>query len=166
MTNSKPDSIQNKNIPVSLDTLPPYQPRRFVPAGLDLTNRDAAAALYRQLADRPLDNSDQLQQWLADRSELEAAVAQCQNILYIRMTCQTDDPQRAAAYRAFIDTVVPAVKPLSDKLDRKWLETSERLHYHPARYAVYTRSVSSDVQLMPMCLCKQRMPCSVSSIRP
>jgi len=147
VNNQKADSSASKNNDISLETLPPYQPRRFVPAGLELTNRDSVAALYRQLADRPIDNTDQLEQWLADRSELEAAVAQCQSILYIRMTCQTDDPQRAAAYRTFMDTVVPAVKPLSDKLDRKWLLLTEQLQYQPPRYAVYSRTVRSDVQL-------------------
>ncbi len=141
-----PETLSQDNS-LNFDTLAPYQPRRFVPARADLTNRDVVTALYQRLCSREVNDAEQLEQWLLDRSELESALAQYRSILYIRMTCRTDDPQRAGAYRQFIETVVPAVEPLSDHLDRKWLEASERLDYHPPRYAVYSRAVRSDVDL-------------------
>ena len=64
-----------------------------------------------------------------DRSELESAFAEASSILYIRMTCQTDDADRAAAYKAFIETVTPAAMPLNDQLDRKITQAADELNF-------------------------------------
>lgn len=126
--------------------LPAYQPRRFVPAEADLADAPTVTGLYRTLLERPIESAEDLEAWLADRSELEAVLDQVGSVLYIRMTCQTDDPARAEAYRAFVQTVPPAVKPLADQADRKYLAARERFGgdgYH----AVYDRAVRTDVEL-------------------
>ena len=63
------------------------------------------------------------------------------------MTCQTDDEERAEAYRSFIQTVQPAVQPMSDKLDRKYLEAREKFPLDEARYAVHDREIRARVEL-------------------
>ncbi len=135
------------NIQLDFSSLVPYQPRRFVPADVDLTNREQVELLWRQLLDRPIQSSDELEIWVLDRSELEAAVAQQQSVLYIRMTCQTDDPQRTQAYTDFVKTIEPVIKCLSDELDRKMIHTADALSFNPSRYAMYFRRTRSDMEL-------------------
>lgn len=127
--------------------LPPYQPRQFVPAGADLGNVDVVTALYRDLDGREIASVDDLECFLLDRSELEAVMRQHESILYIRMTCQTDDPAKAEAYKRCIETIQPAVKPLADRLDRKYLEARARFPLDPKRYEVYDRGTKADVEL-------------------
>jgi oligoendopeptidase F len=63
------------------------------------------------------------------------------------MTCHTDDAGAAGAYKAFIEQVVPAVKPYADGLDRKCLEANRRYPLDAERYGVYLRAIETDVSL-------------------
>ena len=124
-----------------------YSPRRFVPEGADLTRAETVAELYRTLLDQPIGSQEQFDNWMLDLSELSAALEQVGSILYVRMTCQTDDKERAEAYRHFMETVVPAVRPLEDKVTRKYLEQRERFAAEPKRYEVLDRNSRADVQV-------------------
>ncbi|MBI3314884.1 MAG: M3 family oligoendopeptidase [Candidatus Omnitrophica bacterium] len=124
-----------------------YQKRRFVTDSADLTDKDIVVGFYRQLDKRPVNSARALEQWLLDRSELDAAVSQAGSILYIRMTCHTDDKAMAGAYTKFIQTVSPAVKPIHDRLNRKYLELCVRFPLDVQRYEVHDRAVKTDVEL-------------------
>jgi len=127
--------------------LAPYQKREFVPDAIDLCNVDNVVSLYQKLYDRDIDSADDLKAFLADRSELDAALGQCESVLYIRMTCQTDDQDRAEAYKKFVETVISAVKSLADKLDRKYVDAAKSFGLDKKRYEVYDRNVRADVEL-------------------
>jgi len=127
--------------------LKPRQPRTFLPEQIDLTNKDNVTERLQELLDRPIDSVDDFERFILDRSEVEAALAQQQSILYIRMTCHTDDPDMAGAYQAFIENVVPAIKPYADRLDRKCLEADKRFPLDRARYGVYLKAIETDVSL-------------------
>jgi oligoendopeptidase F len=132
---------------LNINTLPFYQNRRFVPENADFSQTQVAVELFEQLANRPLEIPDALQQWLLDRSELEAAFDQHRAILYIQMTCQTDNPDYANAYQAFIENVVPAVKPITDQLNRRMIEAVDTLGFNDPHYDVYFQAVRSDIEL-------------------
>ena len=132
---------------LDFNTLPPYQPRQFVSDNADLSQKEVVADLHEKLSDRVIQSHDELEQWLLDRSELEAAIAQYEGILYIRMTCQTDNDARANAYKDFIETIVPVIKPWTDKLDRKFVLDAETYQLDPKRYKVYTQAIRTDIEL-------------------
>jgi oligoendopeptidase F len=131
----------------ALARLAPYQPRQFLPESVDLTQEEVVTNFYQQLLDRSLQTPDALEKLMLDRSELEAAIAEVESILYVRMTCQTDDADRAAAYKAFIETVTPAVKPLSDQLDRKMIQAVDELNFEDSYYDLYFRKIRSDIEI-------------------
>ncbi len=139
--------------PTTLDfsSLEAFQPRRFVPQDANLTDKNVVVGLMQRLLDRPIDSAEQLDAWLMDRSELSAAVDQTGSVLYIRMTCQTDDEPRAKAYKNFISNVLPALAPLSDTLDRKYTTARQMLGLPPGmeqdRYSVYERAIKADIEL-------------------
>ena len=140
---------KNEHQPTVLDfdTLPPYQPRSFVSKDADLTQKESVTDLYEQLLERSVQSVDELEELINDRSELEAAVSQIHSILYIRMTCQTDDSERANVYKNFIETVIPATKPLADQLDRKIIEAVDARGPALPRYDLYFRKLRSDIEL-------------------
>ena len=131
----------------SFDRLPAFQPRRFVPQDADLTRADQITALYDKLLARTVSSKNELAEWLLDRSELEAAVDQAGDIIYIKMTCQTDNKEYADAYKAFIEDVAPAVKPLDDRLNQKYLELREQFPPDPIRFKVYDRELIIEREL-------------------
>ncbi len=124
-----------------------YQKRRFLSADAQLTELETVRLLYRRLFEQSISSVQELEQWILDRSELDAALSQQGSVLYIRMTCQTDDAQRAHAYTNFISTIVPAVKPLQDDLSRKFLDELRRFPLPQERYRIYVRKIKSDVDL-------------------
>lgn len=131
----------------ALGDIPRYQRRSFVPEDADLTNVGIVTGFYEKLFMRPIRSSKELEGFVLDRSELEAAVSQQGSILYIHMTCQTDDPQKASAYKAFIETVIPAIKSLEDRLNHKFLKDLEIHGLDEKRYQVYIRDMKCNVEL-------------------
>jgi oligoendopeptidase F len=139
----------NKNTGDSLDfsKLTPYRPRSFVPQSIDLTDAAQVVCLYEKLLAENITSATGLEQFLLYRSELNAAVSQQQAILTILMTCRTLDKIRAENYKHFVETVVPAIKPLDDKLDKKFLEAAQKYPLDKKRYEVLIRNTRADVEL-------------------
>ena len=91
----------------------------FVPADLDAAQWANLEPLYQALFDRELKCAGCLEQLLLDRSELDAAANEAHALLYIGMTCHTDDEDKKAAYLAFVENVVPHLKQIGFELDKK-----------------------------------------------
>lgn len=128
-------------------SLEPFKPRQFVPADANLTQKETIAALYQGLLERTIAAPEQMEQLIGDRSELEAAIAQQRSILYIQMTCRTDDPDRAKAYQEFVEAVEPVMKSQADRLDRKMIQAVDSLPFPKTRYDVYFRKMRSDMEI-------------------
>ncbi len=131
----------------ALSALEPKEPFRFVPAEADLGSREQVVGLYERLLALTVDCESELEEFVLLRSELEAAVHQRCSILYIRMTCQTDDPSRAQAYRHFIEDVQPVVGEMTNRLDKKYLDLRKRFSSGGRRYEVYVRNHRTDAEL-------------------
>src|SRR5215217_7031835 len=115
-------------------------PRRWLPAETDLTTWEAIEPWYRQLLDRPIGSPSELEAWLFDVGELNAAVGQEGVRRYIAMTCQTDDPEREAAHLAFVRDIEPRLKPIQNELRSKYLNSPDRKGLDAERYKVFDRS--------------------------
>jgi oligoendopeptidase F len=139
---------------MDLAKLPVYQKRTFVPGNADLTDLATVAGLYEKLEAEEITSAGEFEHWLLERSELEAAVSQAGSILYIRMTCQTDDPAFAGAYTRFVETILPAIKPVNDRLNHKYLRAREAYPLDADRYQVYDRAVRTDIELF----CEKNVP--------
>ncbi len=139
--------MANAGVYADFKALQPFQPRQFVPDRAELTDKETVALLFGQLLNRPVRSSTDMEQLIRDRSEMEAAIAQTRSILYIQMTCQTDDPEKAKAYQNFIESVSPTIRSLSDQLDRKMIETVDALPFAEPAYDVYFRKMRSDIEI-------------------
>ena len=128
--------------------LPPFQPRRFLPAEIDLNDTAALGAVMQALEGRldQVGTVEQLQAWLDDHDEVNAAVSESASRAYIALTCQTDDPERERAYLHIIETVEPFLKPFQFALLQK-LAAHPRFRELPPHYKVFRRSVENRVRL-------------------
>lgn len=125
-----------------------YRPRRFIPQTIDLTDTAQLAPLFEALKEK-LDaarTAEQLEVWLDDYSEVCAALSESSAITYIRMTCQTDDPEREKAYMKIVEVVDPWLKPRQFEL-MQLLSTHPLLPKLPTYYNVFRRSVTTRVKL-------------------
>lgn len=119
----------------------------FVPASLDASVWEAIEPLLDALQSRPVHSVAELEQWLLDRSDLEASCGEARADLYIRMSCNTDDAAANEAYTRFIETVPPRLKPRSFELDRRLVALAEQFPLPQERYAVLLRSRRNAVDL-------------------
>ncbi len=118
----------------------------FIPSTLDATRWDSIKPLVDALLARPVNSKADLEKWLLDRSELEAACAEAKADIYITMTCDTDDKQAQAAYSAYIENVSPKLSPAFFALDQRFVELSAKFPLD-ARYNVLARAVKADVDI-------------------
>lgn len=132
---------------VDISRLPAPHKRQYIPDQTDFSDPDQVKSLYAALLARPLNTADDLDAFLLHRSELEAAVRQHSSILYVQMTCQTDDPDRADAYRRFIEHVQPLLEDFSHRLNTAYLAARDCIGPAPAHLAVYERNLRADVAI-------------------
>lgn len=129
--------------------LPVHSPRCFVPANADLGDWSQLTPLFDQLEARaPRCNTRaDLEQWLLDWSELNAALDEEGSRRYIAMTCHTDNTEAEKAYLYFIENIEPQLKPRQFKLERIYLEHLLRSQLPKPRYEVFDRNTKVHVEL-------------------
>ncbi len=135
---------------IELHRLPQDHPRRFLPKELDLGRWEVLEPLFSELEERRLDSPATLERWLSDWSELEAALDEEGTIRYIRMTCQTDDPERERAYLQFIEEIEPKAKPRFQRLRERYVQSPARgalAGTTASFYYVLDRSIANRVAL-------------------
>ncbi len=120
--------------------VPDSFPRQWLPAEAELTTWEQIEPWYRRLLDQPIASSDELEQWLFAVGELNAAVGQVGTKRYVAMTCQTDDPEREAAYLEFVRDIEPRLKPLHNEIRTKYLDSPYRSALPSDRYHVFDRA--------------------------
>jgi len=123
----------------STDYVPVAYPRRWMPEDITLKTWEEIEPWYRGLLDRPVESPEELENWLYDVGELNAAVGQEGVERYIAMTCQTDDPEREAAHLAFVREIEPNLKPLQNAIRAKYLDSPYRAGLPQDRYRVFDR---------------------------
>ena len=122
-------------------------PRRFVPADFDPSDVGQIEPLYRTLLDRPVESTDQLQAWLTDYSELEAAVSEYGSRRYIDKSCHTDDAEIGRRYLQFVERVVPVVEPLAERMQRKLLASPAAASLDGRRFGQMVREWRAEADL-------------------
>jgi oligoendopeptidase F len=125
-----------------------FAPRQFLPETIDLTDTAQLAPVFDKLGtllDQAASVAD-LEKWLAQHSEVSAALAESSSLAYIHMTCQTDDEAKEKAYMHIVEVVDPWLKPRQFALMQK-LAQSPLFQQLPAFYEVFRRSVETQVKI-------------------
>ncbi|HZV36559.1 MAG TPA: M3 family oligoendopeptidase [Verrucomicrobiae bacterium] len=132
------------------ENLPAYKPRNFVPTNVDWGDWNQIAPLYDKLEARAAQckTVPELEQWLLDWSELNAALDQDQSERYIAMTCHTDNADAEKAYLHAVEHIQPKLKPREFKLAQIYIEHPLRNRLSKSiRYEVFDRNTALQVEL-------------------
>jgi oligoendopeptidase F len=122
-------------------------PRRFVPQTFDPADFSQIEPLYRQLLSRKLDSRDALESFLADASELTAAVEEYGNRKYIAKSCHTEDREIEKAYLHYVENVEPKIKPLMFELQKAFLASPAVSQLTGQRYEMLLRRWRADQEV-------------------
>jgi oligoendopeptidase F len=131
------------------DDLPAWKPRRFVPEEIDLGDWNHIRPLYDRLEARAPEckSPAELERWVLDWSELNAALDQDGAKRYIAMTCHTDNAEAEKAYLHFVEQIQPQIKPREFKLAQIFIAHPLRSQLPKRRYEVFDRDTNLQVEL-------------------
>jgi oligoendopeptidase F len=129
--------------------LPAAKPRKFVPQNADLGDWPQIAPLFDKLERRAPDlkTSGDLETWLLDWCELNAALDEEGSRRYIAMTCHTDNDGVEKAYLHFVENVEPQLKPKQFELEKIYAAHPLREQLPQERFMVFDRDVKNHVEL-------------------
>jgi oligoendopeptidase F len=129
--------------------LPPHKPRTFVPQKIDLGDWPQIAPLFGRLENRApqIKTAAELEKWLLDWSELNAALDEESSRRYIAMTCHTDNADAEKAYLHFVEHVEPQLKPRQFALEQIYVAHPLREKLSRDRFFIFNRDVKNHVEL-------------------
>ena len=129
--------------------LPAAKPRTFVPESIDLGDWPQIAPLFDQLETHAAQakSAAELERWLLDWSELNAALDEEASRRYIAMTCHTDNADAEKAYLHFVEKVEPQLKPRQFALEKIYVAHPLREQLSKHRFEVFDRDVKNHVEL-------------------
>ncbi len=122
-------------------------PRHYLPADFRLSTWEALEPFFKELRERPLPSAAALERWMADLSELEAAISEDACWRQIRMTCDTTDKALEEAFTYFCMEIQPRIQPEADALNRKLVECPFVAELDQDKYFTYLRSVRKAIDL-------------------
>ncbi|MDR3678842.1 MAG: M3 family oligoendopeptidase [Flavipsychrobacter sp.] len=121
--------------------------RTFLPEDFKVTTWDALQPYFEQLQNRTINNKKELEEWLADISELEAVISEDAAWRQINMTCYTENKEYEDAFTYFCMEIEPHMKPYGFELNKKLQESPYAKELDTAQYFPYLRSVGTAIQL-------------------
>ncbi len=121
--------------------------RRFLPEDIDLADWQKIEPFYQALLERKPKSASELEEWLLDLSELEAALSEEGSRRYIAMTCATDDEDIKKEFLHFVEHIEPRMKTWGNKLEKKFIQNPHLNELDQKRYEVLIRDTKNHLEI-------------------
>ena len=121
--------------------------RQFLPADFVLKDWSSIEPFFKELSDRNFETADELEQWLKDVNEVEAAVSEDACWRQIKMTCDTENIELEQAFTFFMMEIQPKIQPYADKLNRKLIASPLTAGLDQKKFFTYLRNVKKNIDL-------------------
>jgi len=122
------------------------KPRTYIPQELSITWENLEP-LFTELQNREINGIAELEQWLKDRSELEAALEEDFAWRYIKMSCDTANEELVKNFQYFATEIEPKISPLANELNKKFVESPFMDDLDKEKYFVYSRAIKKALEL-------------------
>ncbi|NVM62016.1 oligoendopeptidase F [Mucilaginibacter sp. SG538B] len=120
--------------------------RTYIPASLDI-KWETLEPFYKELLDRPIHSVEELEKWLRDKSDLEAALEEDFAWRYIRMTCDTTSEDLLQKFQYFATEIEPKIAPYSNELNKKLVASAFVDKLDGKKYFIFLRAVKKALEL-------------------
>jgi oligoendopeptidase F len=120
--------------------------RKYIPAKLDIT-WEILEPFYKELLERPINSVEELEKWLHDRSELEAALEEDSAWRYIRMTCDTTSEELLQSFQYFATEISPKIAPYDNGLNKKLVASEYIDQLDAEKYFIFLRAIKKSLEL-------------------
>ena len=121
--------------------------RTFIPESFSITDWESLEPYFKLLMERDIATKEQLEQWLKDQSELEAAINEDSCWRQIKMTCDTQNKELEESFNYFCLQIQPNIQPYADALNKKLLASPALNELDTEKYHTYLRNVKKSIEL-------------------
>ncbi len=125
----------------------PEFPRSYVPKSIDLGVWPSIEPLFLELEKRDLSTTAALEQWIADWGELGDVLSEEYSRRHIAHSRFTDDKRLEAAYKYYVENIIPQLKIHNKNLEDRFLASPARKKLPRARYKIYERNLAASADL-------------------
>lgn len=126
----------------------PVRPtRHFLPQTLSIDSWSKVESFFVDLKERSISSGKELEQWLFDRSELDAVLGEDMAWRYIKMTCDTANQALLDSFNFFVNEIEPFVAPFNNQLNIKLFESPYLKELDQEKYRIYLRGIKKALAL-------------------
>ncbi len=115
--------------------------------GLDAKQWDELQPIYQEFLDREIVSADALESWLLELGQFDAYVGETGSMLYVDMTCDTENEEVKQAYLDFVEQVQPELAKVGDSLNRKLAESPYADELDSVEYNVLLRDTRMGIAI-------------------
>ena len=115
--------------------------------GVDATQWCELEPHYQNFLNREIDSAGALEGWLLDLGRFDACVGETGSMLYVNMTCDTENEEVKQAYLDFVENVEPELAKIADLLNRKLAGSPHADQLNAEEYNVLLRDTRMDLAL-------------------
>ena len=114
---------------------------------LDATKWSEIEPQFQELLAREINSAEELEAWLLELGRFSAYVGETGSMLYVNMTCDTENEEIKQAYLDFVENVEPELAKTGDLLNRKLAENPYADQLDSEEYNVLLRDTRMDLAL-------------------
>jgi oligoendopeptidase F len=129
-----------------IDLIISKKTRNYIPQDLEMTWENLAP-LFDELLNRKIGTLPELEKWLRDKSELEAALEEDFAWRYIRMSCDTNNEALVQSFQYFATEIEPKISPIANELNIKLINHELVDELDPEKYFVYLRAIRKSLEI-------------------
>lgn len=129
-----------------IDLIIPKKTRTYIPQELEI-KWDTLSPILDELLNRNIGDVTELEHWLKDKSELEAALEEDFAWRYIKMSCDTANDELVSSFQYFATEIEPKISPIGNLLNKKLVESPFIDELDPDKYFVYLRAVKKALEI-------------------
>ncbi|WP_316772344.1 M3 family oligoendopeptidase [Pedobacter frigiditerrae] len=120
--------------------------RTYIPQDLKMEWENLSPIL-EELLKREINAVGELEQWLKDKSELEAALEEDFAWRYIKMSCDTANESLVKDFQYFATEIEPKISPVANELNKKLNDSPFVNDLDHDKYFVYLRAIKKSLEL-------------------
>lgn len=122
-------------------------PVSFDPLMIKLKTWKDLEPYFNDLLNRSLHSLEQVQQWILDKSKLDAYLSESFAWCYINVTRDSNDKKATEVYTSFVQEITPKVASLENELNLKLVQNKFFAQLPISYYKIYSRKIRNSVQL-------------------
>ncbi len=129
-----------------IDLIIPKKKRNYIPQDFEM-KWENLAPIFDELLNRRIETLPELEKWLKDKSELEAALEEDFAWRYIRMSCDTNNEALVQSFQYFATEIEPKISPIANELNIKLVNHELVDELDPEKYFVYLRAIRKSLEI-------------------